>query len=108
MVTSIHEYNLLNSESQVKIELALESCNNFQLSKPTSKLVKLNADCLELSENELLMMEYNFDFHKKFGDYEKHRLAAKRQKKNSIVIVNKEASQNSLKIKEEKNRIDKK
>ena len=36
------------------------------------------------------MMEYNFDFHNKFGDYEKHRLEVKRKKKNSVIIVNKE------------------
>ena len=95
MVTGIPEYNLLRLESQVKIEFALESSDKYTRAKSTSKTVKLNSQCLELSENELLMMEYSFDFHEKFANYEKHRLSQKRNKKNSVLISNKDM--NSLK-----------
>ena len=89
-MTSIPEYNLLKIEAQVKIEFALESSEKFSRSKPTSHSVKLTDDCLEISQSELLMMEYSFDFHSKFSNYEQYRLAEKRKKKNSIIIMNRD------------------
>lgn len=93
---------MLRLESQVKIEFALESTNNFQRSKATSQSVKLSADCLELAQNELLMMDYNFNFQAKFADYEQYRLTQKRKKKNSVIIVNKETAIAHAKIQEKK------
>ena len=81
----------MKMESQVKVELALESGDRMKRSKLTREVVRLFPDCLELSEKELLMVEYAFDFQNKFRSFEQHRLTQKRKKKNSVIIPTKEA-----------------
>ena len=80
-VTQLSEFNLLKTEIQIQLELTLESADNQQREQPTRQFLNLSVKNLEISEEEIMMMDFDFGFSQKFGVYEKQRLQTKTPQK---------------------------
>lgn len=70
-MTQIPEFNFLKSEIQINVEYLRESIGDgLILQKPTQNVYRFRTEHIEISETELLMMNFEFNFKQILSKYD--------------------------------------